>query len=292
MTAFGSAVSTSTRFWRSCLFHQSTKSCGSLSAGAFQDHERRAFIVELDFIERRQDRHLIGIKRAGSRLEDLLQLVAQGLVDLLVGDVRGDLGDLGGDVGGLAEEDALIDALEEIPCLPLQPAERRLDLRDFEQGIDERLDQLAIGQAAQRRLRGRKRRHQQHLGHRRCGRVALGRVDPFGQGVSAVRHVARNRVRIGRIDLADFLDRRLIVEIEVLKANQESVVVRCEGAADGKPQQPDERSRLLVAAVFGKAGDNVANGRMEGIGLADSLDEGLRRRGDRVDPLRLLERTT
>ena len=33
VTAFGSAVTTRTRFWRSCLFHQSTKSCGSLSAG-------------------------------------------------------------------------------------------------------------------------------------------------------------------------------------------------------------------------------------------------------------------
>ena len=37
-----------------------------------QNHERRALVVELDLVERRQDRHLVGVERAGARLEHLL----------------------------------------------------------------------------------------------------------------------------------------------------------------------------------------------------------------------------
>jgi hypothetical protein len=44
-------------------------------------------------IERRQDGHAVGIKRSGARLEHLLQLGPQRLVNLLLGDVRSNLGD-------------------------------------------------------------------------------------------------------------------------------------------------------------------------------------------------------
>jgi hypothetical protein len=76
----------------------------------------------------------------------------------------------------------------------------------------------------------------------------------------------------------------------MLEANEKNVSIRCKSAAPRKAKQADERSGFLIPAVFGKARDNIANGRMEGIGLSDALDERLRGCGDRVDSLRLLER--
>ncbi len=194
-----------------------------LVGGSFEDHQRRAVVVEFDFVESRKDRHFVRIKRAGMRLEDFLQFRAQGLVDLFLGEVRSDFGDLGGDIRGLPEKDALIDTLEEIPRLALEPAERGLDLRDLKQRIDEGFDQLAIGQATQRRFRRRQRRHQKHLGDRRRGRLAPGGVDAFGECVAAIGHVMGDRVHIGGIDLADFLNRCLIVEVEMLEANEKHI---------------------------------------------------------------------
>lgn len=113
--------------------------------GSFKDHERRAVIIKLDFVERGQDRHTVRIKRSGPRLEHFLQFVAQRLIDLFFGDVRGDLGDFCGDVCSLAEEDAKIDPLEQIPSLSLNAAERGLDFRYFKQWINQRFDQFAVG---------------------------------------------------------------------------------------------------------------------------------------------------
>jgi len=243
-----------------------------------------------DLIECRQNRHLVGIERTSPRLEHLRQLFPQGQRDLFFGDIVCDLGDLGGDVGGLAEEDAQIDALEQIPRLPLEACERALDLRDIEQRIDQVFDQFAVREAAEWGFRGRERGHQQQLGNRRGGGVALGSVDLLGQCVAAIGDVAGDGIGVTGVDLADFLDRCLVVEVEMLKTDQEGAIVAGHGAADGEAQQADQGAGLLVAAIFGKPGDDVADTGVEGISLPDPLDEGLRRGGDGVHPLGLLQR--
>lgn len=90
-----------------------------------------------------------------------MQFSAKRLIDLLLRDIRCDLGDLGRDVRCLAKEDTLIDALEQIPRLSLDSTQRTLNLRNVEQRVDQRLDEFAVGQATQRQFCCRKRRHQQ-----------------------------------------------------------------------------------------------------------------------------------
>src|SRR5262249_26792108 len=113
-------------------------------------------------------------------------------------------------------------------------------------------------------------------------------VDLLGERIAAVRYVAGDGVRVGRVDLADFLQRTLIVEVQMLESDQKGVAVRFQGAPHRQSQQSDERSRLLVATVFGKAGDNVADRRMEWICFTDAFDESLGRARNGVNPLRLL----
>ena len=115
-------------------------------------------------------------------------------------------------------------------------------------------------------------------------------VNALGEGLPTVGDVARDGVAIGGVDLPNFLQRRLVIEIQVLKADQERRVSAREGSAHRQPQQADQGARLLVASVLGEARDDVPDGRVERVRLTDALDEGLRRRGDRVDALRLLER--
>ena len=172
----------------------------------------------------------------------------------------------------------------------MQAAQCALDLRDIQQRIDQSLDQFAVRQAAQRRLGGGQRGHQQHLGHGGGRRAAVRCVDLLGQSVAPIGDIAGDGVGVGRVDLADFLDRRLIVEVEVLKADQERVAVAGHRAAHREPQQADQRARLLVAPVLGESRDDVADRGVERVGLADALDEGLGRGRDGIDPLRLLER--
>ena len=52
---------------------------------------------------------------------------------------------------------------------------------------------------------------------------SVGRINLLGQGVPTIGDVARDRVGISGIDLANFLQRRLIIEIQVLKTDQERV---------------------------------------------------------------------
>ncbi len=59
----------------------------------------------------------------------------------------------------------------------------------------------------------------------------------------------------------------------MLKPDQERVVIGCQRAAHGKPQQPNERPRLLVTAVLGKPGDDVADRGMERVRFADAFDK-------------------
>lgn len=80
------------------------------------------------------------------------------------------------------------------------------------------------------------------------------------------------------------------VEVEVLKANKENVVLRAERVSNRKPKETDERSGLLISAVLRKTGNDIADGGMEGISLADSLDERLRSSRDGIHALRLLQR--
>ena len=120
-----------------------------------ENDERRSFIVEMDFIERGQDCHSIGVERRPAGLEHLLQLVSECLVDLFFGDIRRNLCDFGRDVCRRAEKDPLVDSEKEIPSLPLQPGQRGLDFGYFQQRVDQRLYEFAIGKTAQRRLGGR-----------------------------------------------------------------------------------------------------------------------------------------
>ena len=76
-------------------------------------------------------------------------------------------------------------------------------------------------------------------------RVAVRCVDLLGERVAPIGNVAGDGVGIGWVDLADFLDRRLIVEIEMLKADQERVAV-CRPIAP----RTASRNRRISARVF------------------------------------------
>jgi hypothetical protein len=98
----------------------------------FENDERRSVVVEMDFIKRGQNCHSIGVERRPAGLEHFLQLVPERLVDLLLGDIRGDFGDFGRDVRRRAEEDPLVDSEKEIPSLPLKTGQRGLDFGHFQ----------------------------------------------------------------------------------------------------------------------------------------------------------------
>jgi hypothetical protein len=59
----------------------------------------------------------------------------------------------------------------------------------------------------------------------------------------------------------------------MLEADKERAVVRIQSATYRKPRQSDERPRLLIATVLGKAGNDIANRGAEWIRFADALDE-------------------
>ncbi len=80
-----------------------------------------------------------------------------------------------------------------------------------------------------------------------------------GKSVSAIRHIVRDGVGVSRIDLAYLFPRPLVVEIEMVKTDQERIVVCGHCATDGEPQELYQSPRLLVPTVLGKAGDDVAN---------------------------------
>jgi hypothetical protein len=61
------------------------------------------------------------------------------------------------------------------------------------------------------------------------------------------------------IDLADFLDGGLVIEIEVLKTDEERAAFPSERAAHRQFQQSNQGAGLLIAAVLGEAGDDVSN---------------------------------
>src|SRR5215831_19820222 len=101
-----------------------------------QDNQRWALVVQTDFVERGQDRQL-GVEGAKPRLEHGLQLGAQRLGDLLVGDVGGYAGDLRRDVRRLPKEDLLVHSLEDARRLARMVLQRGLYLAELP-GADRR----------------------------------------------------------------------------------------------------------------------------------------------------------
>ena len=160
-----------------------------------------------------------------------------------------------------------------------QPLQRLQELVRLAAGRGEELDDLALRQADAPAHRARQRRRQQQRHHLAgCIGIELG-VDGLGDGIALVGDVAGDsRQQLGG-DALDFVAHLVIVQGQVLGADEVDVVVLAQRHALEQPcRELHQAAGLPEALVLLEQGDEVLEGRMEGVRLphlfGDLLDAG------------------
>ena len=245
------------------------------------DDDQRARATELEFIQPGQHLHVL-IGDLADRREDAREAIDERLIDLGLRNFLGVALDLAREVLGFLDEEALLFAVE-VPRRFAQALQGLQELVGLSLGCGQELDQLAFGKA-NATTDGARQAGRQQQGHELLRGIArqVG-VDVLGDGVARVGDVARHRWhQLGRNTLDLVLD-LLVVQVEMLCADQEDVVgFALVNTLEQACSELHQAASLAEAFVFLEQRDEVLEGGMEGIGFPHLFGDLLDAAGDDV----------
>jgi hypothetical protein len=248
------------------------------------DDDQHPGAAELQLIQLGQHLHvLVGVAALG--LEDAGQAVDEGLVDLGLGYLPGVALDLAGQVFRFLDEEALLLAME-IPRAPLGIAENLQSLDELiglSIGRGQVFDDLAVRETDAAPDGPRQGGSQQERHDLLRGIAAQFVIDDFRDGVAAAGDVASHRryQRVG--DALDLVPDLVVVEVQMLRADQENIVrLPLRDALEQPGGELHQAAGLPKAFVFLEQRHQVLEGRMKGIGLPHLFGDPFQAGGDDV----------